>query len=69
MVFPIVAPPDSRGPWFEQTWIYIISESFHVNLSYSGLVVVEKTFKFSHFCDYPPSEEELTLYLNNVESP
>jgi hypothetical protein len=46
MVFPIVAPPDPRGPCFEQTWIYIISESFHVNMSSSGKVVLEnKIFK------------------------
>jgi hypothetical protein len=36
MVFPIVAPPDPRGSWFEETLIYIISESFHVNMTYSG---------------------------------
>jgi hypothetical protein len=42
MVFPIVAPPDPRGPWFEQFWIYIISESFHVNITDSGSVVLEK---------------------------
>jgi hypothetical protein len=46
MVFPIVAPPDPRGPWFVQTEVYIISESFHVNMSSSGSVVLEKkTFK------------------------
>jgi hypothetical protein len=42
MVFPIVALPDPRGPWFVQTWIYIISEIFHVNMSSSGSVVCEK---------------------------
>jgi hypothetical protein len=34
----IVAPPDPRRPWFEQTRIYIISESFPVNMSSSGSV-------------------------------
>jgi hypothetical protein len=30
-------------------WIYIISESFHVNMTYSGSVVLEKKiFKWSH---------------------
>ena len=29
----IVDPPDLRGPWFVWTRIYIISESFHVNMS------------------------------------
>jgi hypothetical protein len=42
MGFPIVAPHDPRGPWFVQTLIYIISESFHVNMSSSGSVVCEK---------------------------
>jgi hypothetical protein len=49
MVFPIVAPPDPRGPWCEQFWIYIISESFHVNMTYSYSVVLEKKiFKWLH---------------------
>ena len=75
VVFPIVAPPDPRGPWCEQFWIYIISESFHVNMTYSGSVVLEKKIFqwphpiFLHFCDYLPFEEDLALYLNNLESP
>jgi hypothetical protein len=49
MVFPIVAPPDPRGPWCVQFWIYIISESSHVNMTYSGAVVLEKKiFKWPH---------------------
>jgi hypothetical protein len=48
MVFPIVAPLDLRGPWCEQFWIYIISESFHVNMTYSGLVVLEKILNDPH---------------------
>jgi hypothetical protein len=72
MVFPIVAPTDPQGPWFEETWIYIISESFHVNMTYSGSVVLEKQIfndlnPFLYFCDYLPFEED--LYLNNLESP
>jgi hypothetical protein len=44
-----VAPPDPRGPWCEQFWIYTISESFPVNMTYSGSVVLEKKiFKWSH---------------------
>jgi hypothetical protein len=31
MFYPIAAPPNPRGPWFEPTWIYIISENFPVN--------------------------------------
>jgi hypothetical protein len=53
MDFPIVAPPDPWGSWCEQFWIYIISESFHVNMIYSGSVVLEKKiFKWPHpiFC-------------------
>ena len=42
MVFLNVAPPDPRGPWCEQFWIYILSESFHVNMTYFGSVVLEK---------------------------
>jgi hypothetical protein len=49
MVFLIVAPPYPRGAWFEQTWIYIISESFHVNMTYSGSVDLDKKiFKWPH---------------------
>jgi hypothetical protein len=48
-VFPIVAPSDPRGLWCEQFWIYIISESFHVNMTYSGLIVLENNiFKWPH---------------------
>jgi hypothetical protein len=44
-----VAPPDPRGPWCEEFWIYIISESFHVNMTYSGSVILEKKiFKWPH---------------------
>jgi hypothetical protein len=42
MVSPIVAQPDPRGPWFEQTWICTMSGSFHVNLNFPGSVVLEK---------------------------
>jgi hypothetical protein len=49
IVFPIVAPPDPRVPWCEQFWIYIISESFPVNMTYSGSVVLEKKiFEWTH---------------------
>jgi hypothetical protein len=40
--FSILWPPDPRGLWFEETWIYIISESFHADMTYSGSVVLEK---------------------------
>ena len=44
-----MAPPDSRGPWCEQFWIYIILESFHINMTYSGSVVLyKKIFQWSH---------------------
>jgi hypothetical protein len=44
-----VAPPDPRGPWCEQFWIYIISESFPVNMTDYGSVVLEKKiFKWTH---------------------
>jgi hypothetical protein len=46
--FPYCAPPDPRGPWFEQIWICTMSASFHVNLNFSDLVVLEKKI-FKHF--------------------
>jgi hypothetical protein len=49
------------------------SESFNVNMSSSGSVVLEKIFKrphpFLHFCDYIPFEEDMALNLNNLEIP
>ena len=43
-------------------------------MTYSGSVVRGKRFfndptPFLHFCDYLPFEEDLVLYLNNLESP
>jgi hypothetical protein len=74
MVFPIVAPPDPWGTWCEQTWIYIISKSFHINMSSSSTVVLEKKIlndptPFLHFWDYLPFEEDLTLDLYNFTFP
>jgi hypothetical protein len=46
--YPIAAPPDPWEPWFEQTWMNIISESFPVNMSSSGSMVLQKIFKWSH---------------------
>ena len=46
---PIVAPPYPWGPWFEQTIIYTMSESFHIRFIFSGPVVLEKKiFKWPH---------------------
>jgi hypothetical protein len=39
--FPIVAPPDPCEPSFEQFRIYIMSESFHVNMTHSGSIILE----------------------------
>jgi hypothetical protein len=72
MFFPIVAPPDPLAPWFVQTCIYIISESFHVNMSSSGSVVCEKKiFKWPHpiFVIISPFGKDLALDLYNVEFP
>jgi hypothetical protein len=49
-----------------------MSESFHVNMSYSGSVDLNQKkfdalFRFLHFCDYLPFEEELVFYLYNLE--
>ena len=41
-VSPIVAPPYPQGPWFEQTWIYIIWGWLPANLSFLGHIVFEK---------------------------
>jgi hypothetical protein len=47
--FPHCGPSGPRGPWREQFWIYIISESFQVNIPYSSWVVLEKKiFKWPH---------------------
>jgi hypothetical protein len=46
--FPYCGPHDPWRPWFQETWIYIISESFHINMTYSGSVVLEKIFKWSN---------------------
>jgi hypothetical protein len=48
MVFPIVASPDHQEPWFVWTWICTISESVCVNFSFSGLLVLEKIFKWPY---------------------
>jgi hypothetical protein len=42
-IFPVVAPPGPQRLRFE-TWIYIILESFHVNMSSSGSVVLLRKF-------------------------
>jgi hypothetical protein len=45
---PYCGPSWCRGPWYEQFWIYIISDSFRVNMTYHGSVVVKKILKWSH---------------------
>jgi hypothetical protein len=47
MVFPILAPPDPQGPWYVNNFEFTL-ESFFVNLSSSGSVVLEKISKWSH---------------------
>jgi hypothetical protein len=42
MVFPIVAPPDPRGPLCELFCMYVKSESFHANVTYFDSMVLEK---------------------------
>jgi hypothetical protein len=50
-----------------------MSESFHVNMTYSGSVVLEKILNdptpFLYFCNCLPFEKDLALYLNNLEFP
>jgi hypothetical protein len=71
MIFTIVAPPGPQGPWFEQTWIHIISESFHVKYEFFWLCGSWEDFYMTppHFCDYLSFEEDLVLYLYNFEFP
>jgi hypothetical protein len=49
-----------------------ISGRFHVNLGFSGPVVLQEIFKtpntpFLHFCDYLPFKEDLANYLSKFE--
>jgi hypothetical protein len=52
MVFPIVAPPDPWRPWCVQFRIYIISESFLVNMTILAQWFLKRRFLNdpSHFC-------------------
>jgi hypothetical protein len=69
-----VPPPDPQGPWCEQFWIYITLENFHVNITYSGWVVLEEEiFKWCHpifvFLRLSPLWKDLALDLYNFEFP
>jgi hypothetical protein len=51
-----------------------MSEIFHVNMSYIGSVVLKEekiSMTSPNFCihDHLPFEEDLALYLNNLEFP
>jgi hypothetical protein len=47
--FSYCGPSQHQGPWYEQTWIYILSESFHVNKNSFGLAIFENNiFKLTH---------------------
>jgi hypothetical protein len=48
-----------------------MSESFYVNMSYSGSVVLKEKFfnDLAKFYDYLPFKEDLALHLNNLEFP
>jgi hypothetical protein len=57
--FPYCGPSWPPEPWCEQFWIYIISESFHVNMTYSVSVFWRRKFfneptPFLHFFDNLP---------------
>jgi hypothetical protein len=62
MIVPNVAPLEPRRTMI-WTWIYIRSESFHVNIGSSSSVVLKK--KILYFCDYLPFEKDLALNLIN----
>jgi hypothetical protein len=67
--FPNCGRSLPQGSWFEQTWIYIISLSFHINMRSSGSVVLEKKILNDPipFLWLSPSEQDLALYLFNFE--
>jgi hypothetical protein len=51
-----------------------MSESFQIDMSFSSPMVLEKKnfngpIPLLSFCDYLPFEVDLTLNLNNLESP
>jgi hypothetical protein len=75
IIFLIAALIDPQGPWFEQTWISTISESCHVNLRFSGPVVLEKKILNIFQCIFtlryylPLEKRAALLYMNNFESP
>jgi hypothetical protein len=51
-----------------------MSESVHVKFSFFGSVVLKKKIfndptQFLQFCDYLPFQEDLALYLKNLELP
>jgi hypothetical protein len=46
--FPYCGPSRPSGPWFEESCIYIKLENFHVNMTYSGSVVLDNIFKKPH---------------------
>lgn len=61
LIPPIVAHTSQRGLWFERTWIYTSFGCFHINLSFSGIKVLEKKiFKVFSICIY---------YFINFDSP
>jgi hypothetical protein len=54
--FPYCGSTRPLGPLCKQFWICIISEGFHLNMTYSGPVVLEKkTFKWPHLIFIPPA--------------
>jgi hypothetical protein len=53
----------------------VISESFNVNITYSGWQwfwrrrFFNAPTPFLYFCDYLPFQKDLALYFKNLESP
>lgn len=44
IISPIVAPPFSRGSWFEQTWIYNFWRCSNMNVNFSSQMVFQRKF-------------------------
>jgi hypothetical protein len=77
MVFLIVAPPNPQNHDLKKTkFICTMWESFHVNLSFPGIVVLQKKKKiklphpiFAFLWLYLSLENNPVLYLNKFEFP
>jgi hypothetical protein len=66
--FPYCDPTWPQGPWFLQTCFCTMLESFQVNLSFSGPVVLEKNF-FQIFSLYIDIYKTAFPYCGPIQPP